>query len=608
VIHFRTTGCWLLALAMVYPPNLPGVTYLDPTTMQVTTALSSMGGGGYQQQQQQQLSHNHQQQQHPSQHTTTTTMYLPNASSAVMTSSSLTSTPSPPSTTVAVTAMSSGPGPVVPDIFSNSNISGSNGSINNVSTPASATGGDGGGTLPYPMGMAAYHHAQSGGGGGGSIGNSNYASQYQHSPYGPSGPMMMMMDSSRRGGAPSGGGGNGGGGGGVSAQMMYSTNSAPSHGSGGMGPSGMRMTMMMPPAGQQGGMNLGRGMGQFPNHGGGQQGLPQQYAQAEHQALQQQQQQMGVLPEAAYPPPIARSHLQNAAANASGSGTAGNRSTQSIAVDEEVSENSQSIRICIDMPGVHSKDLKVQLRSNGVLEVRAIRRRTGLDGTTVIKKHKIARRYAIDAQTVDVNRVVADLALGVLVITAPKVGSPPVGAGTGTATSLPVAASAASTSAAGPRIAPTPPPPNRRGLGSSTHSTSRNKRSATATPSGTTPFDVSASSTPFVRASKRVSTDHSPAERGVTQAPGPRDGQEMAAVGQSDGSSGVIDGATPTTHGNPSSANRGSGVPMPAAAAEAAAAKAAAAQHGDASGKQQVEDDDDASSTGPVSRRVSVTP
>jgi HSP20 family molecular chaperone IbpA len=394
--------------------------------------------------------------------------------------------------------------------------------------------------------------------------------------------------------------------------MMYITNSAPSHGSGGMGSSGMRMTMMMPPAGQ-GGMNLGRGMGQFPSHGGGQQGLPQHYPQAEHQALQQQQQQqMGVLSEASYPPPIARSHLQNAAANASGSGSAGNRSTQSIAVDEEVSEDAQSIRICIDMPGVHSKDLKVQLRGNGVLEVRAIRRRTGLDGTTVIKKHKIARRYAIDAQTVDVNRVVADLALGVLVITAPKVGSPPpVGAGAGTATSLPVAASAASTSAAGPRIAPTPPPPNRRGLGSSTHSTSRNKRSATAMPSGTTPFDVSASSTPFVRASKRVSTDHSPAERGVTQAPGPRDGQEMAAVEQINGSSGGIDDATPTSHGNLSSANRGSGVPMLAAVAEAAAAKAAAAaaaQHGDASGKQQDDDDEDAASTGPVSRRVSVTP
>jgi HSP20 family molecular chaperone IbpA len=88
--------------------------------------------------------------------------------------------------------------------------------------------------------------------------------------------------------------------------------------------------------------------------------------------------------------------------------------------DEEVSEDATSIRICVDMPGVNFKDLKVHLRRNGVLEVRAIRRRLGLDGKTVVRKSKISRRYAIDDRTVNVSKISADLALGVLVITAPK--------------------------------------------------------------------------------------------------------------------------------------------------------------------------------------------
>jgi HSP20 family molecular chaperone IbpA len=98
----------------------------------------------------------------------------------------------------------------------------------------------------------------------------------------------------------------------------------------------------------------------------------------------------------------------------------GAETTSGAPADEEVSEDTSAIRICIDMPGVHFKDLKVHLRRNGVLEVRAIRRRLGLDGTTVVKKTKISRRYAIDSRTVDVNKIGADLALGVLVITAPK--------------------------------------------------------------------------------------------------------------------------------------------------------------------------------------------
>jgi HSP20 family molecular chaperone IbpA len=352
-------------------------------------------------------------------------------------------------------------------------------------------------------------------------------------------------------------------------------------------------------------------------------------------ALQQQQQQMGGLAESAYPPPMARNSLPgNANANSSSAGyTNGNGngngnsapSSSSGAADEEVSENANSIRICIDMPGVHSKDLKVQLRNNGVLEVRAIRRRTGLDGTTVVRKHKIARRYAIDVQTVDVNRVVADLALGVLVITAPKVGSqqlPP--------SALPAAATTgigAKTSTA--RATTTANP---RGLlGSSTHSTSRNNK-RTAQAAATQPSSSPVSTT-FVRASKRVSTDHSPSEHEAVQGhPGnePRGSQDScpgaaaaaaAAAGQSDGSLGVVvavrghDGTTPATTFAPSPADNHDGIlaAVAAEAAEAAVPSASEAHHDDnddASGGQQGDDEDeDAGSAGPVlSRRVSVTP
>jgi len=87
--------------------------------------------------------------------------------------------------------------------------------------------------------------------------------------------------------------------------------------------------------------------------------------------------------------------------------------------DEELLEDGESIRLSIDLPGVRAKDLRVQFKQ-GVLEVKAVRRLTGMDGVACVKKQKICRQYAIDCTVVDVSKVVADLDHGVLVITAPK--------------------------------------------------------------------------------------------------------------------------------------------------------------------------------------------
>jgi len=74
----------------------------------------------------------------------------------------------------------------------------------------------------------------------------------------------------------------------------------------------------------------------------------------------------------------------------------------------------------MDLPGVNTQDLQVEvLPLHGVLSIRGVR--NVHDGTSVIKKHKFSRTFAMDTSTVQVDHVKANLNKGVLVVTAPKV-------------------------------------------------------------------------------------------------------------------------------------------------------------------------------------------
>jgi HSP20 family molecular chaperone IbpA len=70
------------------------------------------------------------------------------------------------------------------------------------------------------------------------------------------------------------------------------------------------------------------------------------------------------------------------------------------------------------LPGVQLKDLDVII-NHGVLTIEGFRRTMSVDGSVCVKQ-KISRRYAIDADVVDLNNAVANLKFGVLTIKASK--------------------------------------------------------------------------------------------------------------------------------------------------------------------------------------------
>jgi HSP20 family molecular chaperone IbpA len=89
----------------------------------------------------------------------------------------------------------------------------------------------------------------------------------------------------------------------------------------------------------------------------------------------------------------------------------------------ELSENYEWMRLTVDLPGVQLKDLDVDI-NHGVLTIEGVRRTMTVDGSVCVKKQKVSRRYAIDADVVDLHNATADLKFGVLTIKAPKKSKP----------------------------------------------------------------------------------------------------------------------------------------------------------------------------------------
>jgi HSP20 family protein len=89
----------------------------------------------------------------------------------------------------------------------------------------------------------------------------------------------------------------------------------------------------------------------------------------------------------------------------------------------ELSENYEWMRLTVDLPGVQLKDLDVDI-NHGVLTIEGVRRTMTVDGSVCVKKQKVSRRYAIDTDVVDMQKVSANLKFGVLTIKAPKKSKP----------------------------------------------------------------------------------------------------------------------------------------------------------------------------------------
>jgi HSP20 family molecular chaperone IbpA len=125
--------------------------------------------------------------------------------------------------------------------------------------------------------------------------------------------------------------------------------------------------------------------------------------------------------------------------NSVGSRTSGSTAVSHLPV--EATENDECIRLCLNVSGVKPSDIKVDVQ-RGVLLIRGVRkvRVPDEDGGTnnefVLKQHKFCRRFAIDTDVVDVNKIRANLTnkkshdnnsttiISTLTITGPKKSAP----------------------------------------------------------------------------------------------------------------------------------------------------------------------------------------
>ena len=81
-------------------------------------------------------------------------------------------------------------------------------------------------------------------------------------------------------------------------------------------------------------------------------------------------------------------------------------------------EDEKEIRYSIDVPGVKAADLEVTVQ-NSQLNVSGSRRTKSSDGKTT-KRARFARTFSLEEDTVDISKMKANLADGVLVVTVPK--------------------------------------------------------------------------------------------------------------------------------------------------------------------------------------------
>lgn len=119
---------------------------------------------------------------------------------------------------------------------------------------------------------------------------------------------------------------------------------------------------------------------------------------------------------------IGRSYLARPAAMASDCGARPSSPYRAASAlfQMDCFENDAFIRLSLELPGVAAKDINVCVQ-RGVLLVKGLRKTTHFHGEAVYTKHhRFARRFAIDTDVVDLQRMKANIANGVLTIQAPK--------------------------------------------------------------------------------------------------------------------------------------------------------------------------------------------
>jgi HSP20 family protein len=85
----------------------------------------------------------------------------------------------------------------------------------------------------------------------------------------------------------------------------------------------------------------------------------------------------------------------------------------------EVTEDETQFQLAVDVPGVKAGDLNIQLEQGGrVLRLSGGRKVRSADGKNA-SESKFEKSFTID-RSIDANKITANLADGVLVITAPK--------------------------------------------------------------------------------------------------------------------------------------------------------------------------------------------
>jgi HSP20 family protein len=83
-----------------------------------------------------------------------------------------------------------------------------------------------------------------------------------------------------------------------------------------------------------------------------------------------------------------------------------------------VQEDETGISLSMDLPGVRPQDLDVSV-GHGVLSINGCRIVRGIDGR-IRKRQRLARRFAVDTDAVDVTQATVTVLDGVLIVYAPK--------------------------------------------------------------------------------------------------------------------------------------------------------------------------------------------
>lgn len=100
--------------------------------------------------------------------------------------------------------------------------------------------------------------------------------------------------------------------------------------------------------------------------------------------------------------------------------------SEKSSTSHHVTESDDEFNVSIDLPGVQASDLAVTTHGDDTINIEGSRHRLHHDTTRPFKKSRITKSFSVDAQTVDLTQLKANLRDGVLLLSAPKKSKPEV--------------------------------------------------------------------------------------------------------------------------------------------------------------------------------------